>query len=82
MLFYLLGTLYKGKLRYFFLQMNIKKNRKDELDTGDRTKTNKLENATQKTKTIRKTDKKRNRDEPMNYNTLGDCPFAFNIKLH
>jgi hypothetical protein len=44
MLFYLLGTLYKGKLRYFFLQMNIKKNRKDELDTGDRTKTNKIEN--------------------------------------
>jgi hypothetical protein len=66
MLFYLLGTLYKGKLRYFFLQMNIKKNRKDELDTGDRTKTNKLENATQKTKTIRKTDKKRNRDESPN----------------
>ena len=58
MLFYLLGTLYKGKLRYFFLQMNIKKNRKDELDTGDRTKTNKIENATQKTKTIGNTDKK------------------------
>ena len=58
MLFYLLGTLYKGKLRYFFLQMNIKKNRKDELDTGDRTKTNKIENATQKTKTISNTDKK------------------------
>jgi hypothetical protein len=45
--------------------MNIKKNRKDELDTGARTKTNKLENATQKTKTIRKTDKKRKKETGM-----------------
>ena len=66
MLFYLLGTLYKGKFRNFFLQMNIKKNRKDELDTGDRTKTNKIENATQKTKTISNTDKKSKKKTGMN----------------